>query len=289
MARARARWRFSDGVAIALLVSLAVVASWDVWSEIAMVGLRDPENSHILLAGPVVVLLAFLRRARLRQLNPSHGYAGVVIVALSAVMIEVGRLNAWDVFEHLGALGMVVGAVTTVLGLPLVLQFKPSLLAMLFFLPVPERIRQEIALPLQEYSARIVAFCLDIFAVPVERSGNALAVNGYEVAIAEACNGMRMVSALAIVTLAFVFSVPMRREVRILFLLATPVIALLVNVIRLIPTVLMYGYANEDTAETFHDLSGWGVLAIAIALLYGLFGLLRWMEIPVQPYPVRLS
>jgi exosortase len=193
------------------------------------------------------------------------------------------------VFEHLAALGFVLGAVVAVLGLRLVMLFKPSLIAMLFFLPVPGRLRQEIALYLQEWSARIVEVMLDLFGVQVLRAGNSLTVNGVEVAIAEACNGMRMVSALAIVTIAFVFSVPMRREVRLLFLAASPVIALVVNVIRLVPTVLMYGYRSADAADTFHDMSGWGVLVVAIGLLYGMLALLRWLEVPISPYPVRTA
>ena len=122
--------------------------------------------------------------------------------------------------------------------------------------------------------------------VAVERTGNALRVNGREVFIAEACNGMRMVSALALVSFAFIFSVPMGNRVRVLILLVSPVVAVLVNILRLIPTVLFYGYAEAEWASAFHDLSGWLGLVVAFVVLWGFLSMLRWLEVPIAPYAV---
>src|SRR5256885_1613630 len=83
------------------------------------------------------------------------------------------------------------------------------------------------ALPLQELSARIVEFMMVLFGSPVQRAGNVLSINGHDVGIAEACNGMRMVAALGLVAFAFVFTVPMRTSVRLLILALSPLVALL--------------------------------------------------------------
>jgi exosortase/archaeosortase family protein len=163
------------------------------------------------------------------------------------------------------------------------LRVLPAIAALALVLPVPGRIRLMVAGPLQEWSAQIAQFVLDLFGTPVLRSGNVLAINGVDVTIAEACNGMRMVSALAVITYAFVFSMPLRPAARLGLIAASPIIALLLNVIRLIPTVLFYGYSDPDTAEAFHDFSGWGSLFVAIALLLGVTSLLRWLEVPIDP------
>lgn len=285
----RTRWQFSDGAALALVVAAAVGAAWPIWSRIAQIGIRDPENSHVLLALPVAILLTYLRRGRVRQLSLRHDYAGPLAVLLALVMIEAGRRIGYEVLMHLGALAMVLGAAASVVGWRVLLRFKPSLMALVFLMPVPGRMRTLIAQPLQDASAKAVQFVMDLAAVPIVRSGNALQVNGVDVTIAEACNGMRMVSALALITLAFAFSVPMRSSVRLVFLLLSPVIALAVNIIRLIPTVLFFGYSDVDTATLVHDASGWAVLLIAIGLLYGVLSLMRWLEIPIEPFPVHRS
>jgi exosortase len=164
--------------------------------------------------------------------------------------------------------------------------FKPSLIALIFLFPVPGRFRQHIAVPLQQISAFVSENLLALFGVGVERAGVVLQINGHDVAVAEACNGMRMVSALGLITFAFVFSVPMRKSIRLLLLAASPLIALVVNIIRLIPTALAYGYAEPDTAGLVHDIGGWAVLGLALGLLWGCLALLRWLEVPVSPYPV---
>jgi exosortase len=192
-----------------------------------------------------------------------------------------------DLFRDFGALLIMCGAVLTVAGAPIFLRFAAAWGALLFMVPVPGRIRHMIAGPLQQASAAATEWLLVLFGAPVERSGNVLVINGADVAIAEACNGMRMVAALALVSYAFVFSVPMRSWARILLLTLTPVVAILANVLRLVPTSLLYGYSSADTANLFHDIAGWGVLLVALLALWLALQLLRFLELPLAPYAVR--
>lgn len=282
----RKSWKFSDGVLLVGLSALAIFAAADIWQNIFEIGLGDEEQSHILIAPVVVVWLAWLRRDRLRLTPHGPSLLGPFVVLGGYGLSVYGFAGGLDLFWHLGAIVMLIGAVLTVTGVAVLTKFLPSLIAMLFLLPVPGRLRRPIANALQDASAQATEFLLEIFAVPVIRTGNLLTINGYEVAVAEACNGMRMVAALALVSFAFVFSVPMRWNIRILILLISPIIALIVNVIRLIPTVLMYGYSTEDRAQLFHDISGWAMLVLAIGILWSLLGLLRWLEIPINPIPL---
>jgi len=279
-------WRFSDGVLLMSLVGVALLATRPVWLDIYSIATRDPEQSHILLAPLVAGWLLWVRRGRLRMCRPRWSLAGPGLILIGWGSILFGFSQAWDVFEHFGALLIVLGAALTVLGVEFFVRFGAAIGALLFLMPVPGRIRLRIAEPLQEVSARVTHFGLELFSVPLERAGNVLIINGNEVAIAEACNGMRMVAALALVSYAFVFSVPMRNGVRIGILLVSPIIAIVCNVLRLTPTVLFYGYADLDMAETFHDLSGWAMLFVALGMLWGLLSTLRWLEVPVTPYAV---
>lgn len=283
--KTQTRW-LQASVVTPLLVGLAVVSVWTIWREIASRALHNPEDSHILMAVPVAFWLAWLRRSRLRKWKPSPSMAGPVLVVIGVVLVWIGYRAAIDVAQHLGVLLILLGAVASVLGHRLLLMFKPSLIALLFLFPVPGRIRQHIAIPLEQVSALVTENLLSLFGVGIERTGNLLVINEHQVAVAEACNGMRMVSALGLITFAFVFSVPMRPKVRLLLLVLSPLVALLVNIIRLIPTTLAYGYASTDTAEFVHDAGGWVVLGLAIGLLWLCLVTLRWLEIPIDPYPV---
>jgi exosortase len=283
---ARRRWNFTDGLFLSVLVALAIAAAWHVWTSIFVVGLEDEEQSHVLIAPLVVVWLAWLRRDRFRFVGPRWSPLGPVVIAAGVGTMLIGERALWEAFEQLGAVLLLVGAVLTIIGPRLAANLYPSFGAMVFLLHVPGRFRQDIAIPLQNYSAQITEWMLGMLQFPIAREGNQLIINGVPVGIAEACNGMRMVTALALVSYAFVFSVPMRNWVRVLILGASPVVALVVNVVRLAPTTLMYGYSEHDTAELFHDISGWAALLVALAGLWVFLAMLRWLEIPIAPIKV---
>ncbi len=50
-----------------------------------------------------------------------------------------------------------------------------------------------------------------------------------------------MVFGLILVSYAFAFSLPLRNRVRLLILLASPLAAILCNLVRILPTVWVYG------------------------------------------------
>ena len=111
-----------------------------------------------------------------------------------------------------------------------------------------------------------------------------LSINGVDVGIAEACNGLRMVFALVLVSYAFAYGMPLRWYVRLLVVVASPISAILCNLIRMVPTVWLYGFASAKVADIFHMVSGWGMLIIAFMLLYGIIATLRWARVPVSQY-----
>ncbi|PKL34001.1 MAG: hypothetical protein CVV40_00160 [Planctomycetes bacterium HGW-Planctomycetes-2] len=281
---ARRSWRFSDGLWLTALPALAIVSTWPIWHEILSLGIRNDEQSHILLPPVIVAWLVWVRRARIRLCRPAPSALGPALIAFGWALTWFGFSASVDIARHSGAILALLGAALAVLGPGVFLKFLPAVATLFFMLPAPGRIRQPIAWRLQEYTAAITQWILDLFSIPLTREGNLLIINGHQVAVAEACNGMRMVAALGLVTFAFVFSFPMRNSARFIILALSPLIALLVNIIRLIPTVLMYGYAREDTADFVHDISGWIMLFVGLGILWSMLGLLRWLRVPITRY-----
>jgi len=149
---------------------------------------------------------------------------------------------------------------------------------LVFLVPVPGIIRQQISLPLQTVTARMTGFVLELLGTPVVLSGNVLIVNDVSVGIAEACNGVRMIFALTLVCFLYAFSAELSARTRLAVLLASPLVAIAANVVRLVPTVWMYGYTDESTALAFHDLSGWAMMPVALLALMGAGAVLRWVR-----------
>ena len=277
-------WLARDIAMGAFLVILAAWAGRDAFADILRVAMKDVEQSHVLLVPAVAAWLLWLRRSRLRYVRYQPSTWG-------PLLILAGWLGVWWGFEtdtrvlwHTGAMVTVLGAVLTLTGLSILRQFLPVFLVFLFAIPVPGFIRLRIARPLQEWAAFLTESFLDILGVEAVREGSVLLIHGQQVAVGEACNGMRMVFALTLVVYAFVFSTPFKTSTRLVLLALSPVIALVCNIIRLIPTSMIYGYGDPDTAAMFHDVAGWVMLPIALFMLIGVLKLLRWLELPVTTW-----
>lgn len=268
---------------LAALLVLAVLAALPSWQNVLDLALRSSEYSHILLVLPVVGLLLWLRRESLATVVPAYSMWGVALAALGVGMDFAGFATQIDLLKDLGMVVMLMAAVVAVAGWRWPLKAAPAFGALLFLVPVPGRVRQGIALPLQNISASITEWLMDLIGQPVLRMGNVLQINGVDVAVAEACNGMRMVVALALVAYAFAFSMPLRPWARIALLVLSPLVALFANVLRLVPTVLFYGHSSREVADFAHDVSGWAVLLVALGVLWGSVALCRWLELPIEP------
>ena len=275
------RWHALAALVMALL---GVAATYPAWADIYHIAHVDEEYSHIFIVPLVALYLVWVRRARLRHLRPSGMLIGPLVVLLGGTLSLVGFYQNVESFWHAGAVVVVVGAVLSVLGKNVMFQFFPVALVLIFLIPTPGRVRQQVALPLQKWTAHSAQVIFETLGTEAEVSGCTLSVNGTSVTVAEACNGLRMVFALILVTFAFAFGMPLRNSVRALILLASPLAAIFCNVVRLLPTVWVYAHASRTTADTVHDYAGWAMLPIAIGLLYGIIRALRWAMIPVTRY-----
>ena len=209
---------------------------------------------------------------------------GPIIVGVGWAISSLGFYRGIQSFWHGGAVLVVLGCVVSVLGKQAILRFLPVIAVLVFLVPVPGQFRLGVALPLQNWTARIEQRTFEVLGTEVQRAGNRLIINGIDVSIIEACNGLRMVFALILVSYAFSFGLPLRNRVRFLILLASPFAAILCNLFRILPTVWLYGNAPRHIARAFHDYSGMLMLPIALLLLLGIIRLLRWALIPEMRY-----
>ncbi len=277
----RQGWGWRHPMGAAALAAAGVYATLDAWRDIVSIARTDAEESHVFLV-PVVALWMFLvRRVRLVRCPPGGGIIGTAIVLAGWALGRVGYDHQFQSLWHGGAVLVVVGAIITVLGKHVLVRFFPAFCVLAFLVPVPGAIRQAIAMPLQQAGATAAHALLEVFGVDAILDGCVVKINGMDVAVAEACNGMRMVFALVLASYAFAFATPLRMYVRVLILLLSPLAALACNIPRLAATVLVYGNATPKFADAFHEASGWMMLPLAFLLLMVIVRAMRWALLPV--------
>ena len=257
-----------------LLVGVAVGVMFDAWRDIYRVGSADEECSYVFLAPVVIGSLVWVRSSRLRDCPARRGWAGLLVLLAGWGVYGYGYLHD-PVIWRTGAVIMAVGAAIAAIGLDASLRLAPAFAATVFLVPIDPNGRYRLAAPLQTITTEITQQLCDVLGMYVDRAGNLLSINGVDVTVAEACNGMRMILTLFMVCYAVAFSMPQRWYVRALVLAASPVVAIAANVVRLVPTVWMFGHRSAEAAEKFHDVSGWVMTVVAFLLLMGLSRLLQ--------------
>ena len=275
-------------VVAAALAALGIFVTREAWADLFNIAWRDEEYSHIFLVPLIAGWLVYVRRMRFRRLRHQGTWLGPILLAIGWGLNWWGFNHGVQAFWHGGSVIVALGCVICVLGRGALFGFMPAVAVLAFMVPVPGQLRQKIAVPLQAGIAQIDQALLDLMHVQTHVSGNSLIINGKPVMIAEACNGMRMVFPLILIAFAFAYGLPLRNGVRLLLLAASPVVAIVANVIRTVPEVWLFGAfqsdANQWIPNVVHDYSGWAMLPLAFLVLLAIIRLMRWAAIPVNRY-----
>lgn len=278
------RWPLHDLVGVLLLCGAGFVATWSAWEDIFWLATRDEEQSHVLLVPLVVAWLGWVRRGRLRRCPREGRWVGPVFVAAGWALHSFGDARQFQAFWHLGAIVVVAGCFLAYGGTSYLRRLLPAFAALAFAVPVPGIVREQVSVPLQRDTAEATRLVLEVVGVEATRSGSSLIVNGRQVLIAEACNGLRMASALFLVSYTFAFSMPIRSFARFVIVALSPITAVAFNVVRLVPTVWVYAFVSQTAGDRMHTVGGWLMLPLAFVAMLGTFRLLRWAVLPVYRY-----
>lgn len=272
----RGYWKKPTLAAAGILACISVFLTYDAWSDILRLAMRDEESSHIFLVLPVAVWLIWVRKESAERARRTGAWFGPALVALGWLFYSVGDTYLFQSMWHFGAILIAVGCIVTMLGSDMLLRLWPAFVVLVFLIPVPAIVRAQIAPPMQTVAAHMTATVLQYLGQDVTLSGKVLMASGVPVGIAEACNGIRMVFAFGLVCFLYAFSAELSTVGRLLVLAVSPLIAVLANVTRLVPTVWLYGRGNAETAEWCHDFAGWAMMPLALFLLMGAHTVLAW-------------
>lgn len=277
--RAWPLWRFVGAVSVVLLSIYILRTSWD---RMLNISLTDEESSHVLLVPLAALWILFNRRHLLAKCRPTATWLGPVLVAVG----WASHLYGYDIHDNeywfFGTILMAVGGLVAFVGGQVLWRLAPVFIVLGFLIPVPGLFRELISLPLQSIMAQVAQGVGDLVGFMIDRTGSVLIINGQSIEIAEACNGMRMVFALFLVAYTVAFATPLKPWVRALLLLGAPPLALLCNLIRILPTIWLYGQGSQELADQFHDLAGWGMVIVAYLLLMGFIELLDWTGLDIM-------
>lgn len=267
-APARARRLGEWCLAAALLAGALLWSHWPILTELWKNWNNDPNYSVGRLVPLVALYLLWTERENLRRLAPRASAWGLALIAGGQALRWYGFAHLHESLERYAFIITFAGVVWLMLGTRILWRLRWLLAFLFLMVPLPGRVHNAIAGPLQEAASASTAWVLELTGLRILREGNILLLNGETpVGVAEACSGLRMLMAFLVISAAFAYLVRRPRWQKITLLLSGVPIAVVCNLVRLSLTAYLHLWADETFINFFHDFAGLLMMPLAILLL----------------------
>jgi len=233
---------------------------------------NDANFSHGFLIPFVAVYMVWYKQEILKTIGIKSSPAGLAVIIFGMLCYLAGTIGAELFVMRSSMLITISGMVIYLFGFEMFKAVLIPILYLIIMIPIPAIIWNKIAFPLQLFSARLSSEMVSLLGIPVLREGNILHLANTSLEVVDACSGLRSLTSLLALSGAFAFIAPLKNLKKwILFFSAIP-IAVVVNIVRLTITALMATHMGAEAAQGFlHDMSGFLVFGVALALVYLVF------------------
>jgi exosortase len=262
--------------------SASRVAAWQIVALVAVLGwaylpmlrvfadkwLNDPQYSHGLL---VPFFSAYLMRrawrSEARVLEPLPILGCGLLAASLGLRVAGGALLFYQ-FDALALLLSLVAACLAIGGAPLLKRTGPAIAFLIFMVPLPYELERNVGAPLKTAATISSTFLLQTLGLPAIRDGNLILIDEVRLGVVDACSGLKMMVTFAAFSVGAVLLMQRSRFEKLMVLLGIIPIAVLTNVLRITATGISFsGISDKATQDFLHDMHGWLMMPVGLALL----------------------
>lgn len=263
-----------------LLVAVLGFLYWPVLKLLVWQWYNDPDYSHGFIVPLLSAYLIWRRRDKLAAIERRPSPWGMVIVLGSLGLLFLGSLGAELSLARISVLGTICGLIMYFAGTAILRAMAFPLAFLLFAIPIPVVIYNEVVFPLQLIASRFATKILELLNLfPVMQEGNVLILPQMRLEVVEACSGIRSLMSLLALAAGYGYLVERSIPVRCFLIVAMVPLAIISNGTRVMITALMAHYIGPQAAEGFmHEFSGWVIFVVATVLFLLLHSLITMIR-----------
>ncbi len=267
------------------LMAVLLAFVWSYWPtvvDLRQVWLRSDEYSAGMLVPILSIYVLWSRRRDIARVPMEPAIiAGIIAFLLAQSARGLGLFFMYRSGERLSIVLSAAAIVLLLGGWRFLRRLAPILLFLCLMLPWPNRIQAAISLPLQRWATTSAVFCLELTGYEVLQDGNVIRIGETSVAVAEACNGLRMITAFFVIGGLVVLLARRAWWAKLIVLLSSLPIAMLCNTLRLTITAVAFTILDGQNVERlFHDFGGFAMMPLALAMVVGELWLLTRLTTP---------
>jgi len=237
---------------------------------------HDADYSHGFLVPVLSAFLIWQRRDKLRLIPRRPAPWGMLIVLGSLGLLFLGSLGAELSLTRISLLGTMCGLIVYFTGFQILRAMAFPMAFLLFAIPIPQVVYNEIVFPLQFIASKFATRVLEMLNLfPIMREGNVLVLPHMTLEVVEACSGIRSLMSLLALAAGYGYLVERSVLVRWILVVAMVPLAILSNGTRVMITAIMANYLGPKAAEGFmHEFSGWVIFVVATIMFLALHSLI---------------
>lgn len=237
----------------------------------------NPDSGTGLLLAPLAFWFAF--QTGLKEVRKPAILLAVGFLLASISLRFVSDLAAELFTMRVSMLLAAAGLILWFFGVKQLLAWWLPFVLLGLAIPLPELVIAKLTAPLQLVASRIGASLIEWRNIPVLLNGNVIRIPGHDLFVAEACSGLRSLTALVnlgVLLGAMLLAKPWSRVT--LLVLAVPM-AILINGFRIFLTAFLVYFVSPEAGSGFmHTTEGWLMFVIAFASLGAVASLLLFIE-----------
>jgi exosortase len=256
---------------------LLIVAYYPILKHLVWQWSNDEDVGHGFFVPVVAGYIVWQRREQLMALAWKPAWWGVALLVWGALQAYIGTLGAELFLQRSAFLISLVGMLLVLGGTALVREVAFPLLLLPFMIPIPTVVYSQITFPLQLFASRVAEILLSAIDIPVLREGNVLELASQKLSVAEACSGIRSLLSLSFLALVYAYFFDRKVWMRWALFFGVLPIAILANAGRVTITGILSERDPELARGFFHELEGFIIFAIALAMLFILHLLINWI------------
>jgi exosortase len=260
-----------------------IVFLWSYWPglvELWQLWMLSDEYSSGLLVPFLALYVLWSRRSDIAGCPIKPSIWGLFTFAGAQAVRLFGLFLMYSSAERLSIVLSIAALILLLFGWKLFRKVSPILLFLCLMLPLPNIIQYNVGLNLQHLATSSAVFCLELIGYAVAQDGHTIDMGNVSVAVLEACNGLRMITAFFVISGLVVMLVRRKWWEKLVILISSLPIALLCNTIRLVITAIFFTILEGEYWErVFHDFGGYVMMPLALAAVVGELWLLAKLTV----------
>jgi exosortase len=230
----------------------------------------EANYSHGFLVPFISGWLLWHRRDRIELIGPAirGRWLGVGLLVLSVVVRLLAVYFGFILAEPLALILCILGVTSLIGGFAALRWAWPAIVFLLFMVPLPGAVAGRLSGPLQHLATLGSTYVLQTLGIPAVATGNVICLTNGRIGVAEACNGLGMLTTFGAVTTAAVFLLKLSAWENVCVLASSGGIAIVANIFRIAATGVAQDLIGVEFADrVFHDFAGLVMVPLALLML----------------------